>query len=104
VMEHLSEPGALGSGIAVAFVATIYGVGSANLLFLPIAGRLRERAAASARRREMIAEGLYGIHQRVSPRLLAQRMRAFAPDMPRVEDIAARISASPAPPASRIPA
>jgi chemotaxis protein MotA len=103
VMEHLSQPGALGSGIAVAFVATIYGVGSANLLFLPIAGRLRERAAASARRREMIAEGLYAIHQRVSPRLVAQRLRAFAHDMPRVEEIAARVSAAPAP-ASRIPA
>ena len=45
VMQHLSEPGALGSGIAVAFVATVYGVGSANLFFLPLAGRLRERAA-----------------------------------------------------------
>ena len=45
VMQHLSEPGALGSGIAVAFVATVYGVGVANLVLLPLAGRLRERAA-----------------------------------------------------------
>lgn len=97
VMEHLGEPGALGSGIAVAFVATVYGVGSANLLFLPIAGRLREHAAAAAHCRDLIEEGLYALEQRLSPRLVAQRMRTLAPDMPRIEDIASRVAQAAAP-------
>lgn len=78
VMQHLSEPGALGSGIAVAFVATVYGVGSANLVFLPLAGRLRERACTESRRRDLIAEALFAIHERMNPRLVAQRLRALS--------------------------
>jgi chemotaxis protein MotA len=78
VMQHLSEPGALGSGIAVAFVATVYGVGSANLVFLPLAGRLRERAHAESRRRDLIAEALFAIHERMNPRLVAQKLKALS--------------------------
>lgn len=78
VMQHLSEPGALGSGIAVAFVATVYGVGSANLIFLPLAGRLRERAAMASRRRDLIAEALFAIHERMNPRLVAQKLKALS--------------------------
>jgi chemotaxis protein MotA len=78
VMQHLSEPGVLGSGIAVAFVATVYGVGSANLIFLPLAGRLRERAATASRRRDLIAEALFAIHGRMNPRLVAQKLRALS--------------------------
>jgi chemotaxis protein MotA len=78
VMQHLSEPGALGSGIAVAFVATVYGVGSANLLFLPLAGRLRERAHTASRRRDLIAEALFAIHARMNPRLVAQKLKALS--------------------------
>jgi chemotaxis protein MotA len=103
VMENLAQPGALGSGIAVAFVATVYGVGSANLLFLPVAGRLRERSMNNVRRREITAEALVCIHQRVSPRLIAQRLRAFSNDVPRVDEIAARIGSGQAV-APRIPA
>jgi chemotaxis protein MotA len=78
VMQHLSDPGALGSGIAVAFVATVYGVGSANLVFLPLAGRLRERAHAESRRRDLIAEALFAIHERMNPRLVAQKLKALS--------------------------
>jgi chemotaxis protein MotA len=78
VMQHLSEPGALGSGIAVAFVATVYGVGSANLIFLPLAGRLRERAHAASRQRDLIAEALFAIHARMNPRLVAQKLKALS--------------------------
>ena len=78
VMQHLSEPSSLGSGIAVAFVATIYGVGSANLIFLPLAGRLRERAATASRRRDLIAEALFAIHERMNPRLVAQKLKALS--------------------------
>lgn len=78
VMHHLSEPAALGSGIAVAFVATVYGVGGANLLFLPLAGRLRERAAAASRRRDLVAEALFAIHARTNPRLVAHKLRVLS--------------------------
>jgi chemotaxis protein MotA len=89
VMEHLSEPGMLGSGIALAFVATVYGVGVANLVLLPVAGRLRERAALRARHRELIVTGLHLLHQRTHPRLVAQQLRAFSARMPRIDELAA---------------
>lgn len=77
VMRHLSAPGGIGGGIAVAFVATVYGVGLANLVLLPIAHRLRERAAYAGRRRELIVHGICAIQQRVHPRALAHTMRAY---------------------------
>jgi chemotaxis protein MotA len=89
VMEHLSAPGALGSGIALAFVATVYGVGGANLVLLPIAGRLRERAAVQARRRELMIQGLQGLQQRLNPRLLAHKLRAFSSRVPRIDELTA---------------
>mgnify|MGYP000440904118 CR=1 FL=1 len=61
VMENLSEPSKLGAGIAVAFVATIYGVGLANLVFLPMANKLKAHIARLIVRREMIVDGLVGI-------------------------------------------
>ena len=78
VMHHLSEPARLGSGIAVAFVATVYGVGVANLLFLPLAGRLRERAAVASRRRDLVGEALFAIHARTNPRLLAHKLKVLS--------------------------
>ncbi len=92
VMGQLNAPAALGSGIAVAFVATAYGVGSANLVLLPLAGRLRERAALAARRRELIVQGVCAIQQRANPRLVAQRLRTLSVAPPRVD------AASPGPP------
>jgi chemotaxis protein MotA len=102
VMEHLTSPGALGPGIAVAFISTVYGVGVANLLLLPAAGRLRERAAQADRRRELMCEGISSIHEGLNPRLVAQRLRVFATAMPKIEDIAARNGIRNL--ASRIPA
>lgn len=92
VMEHLTVPGALGPGIAVAFVSTVYGVGLANLVLLPAAGRLRERAERHDRRRALMAEGVHAIHERSHPRLVAQRLGALAAAMPSVEEIAVRMS------------
>jgi chemotaxis protein MotA len=79
VMENLQDPSKLGSGIATAFVATVYGVGAANLVLLPIAGKMRERARAAARRREMLLDGAVSIQEGLNPRLLEQRLLAFAP-------------------------
>lgn len=94
VMEHLATPSALGSGIAMAFVATVYGVGSANLLLLPIAARLRERSAAASRRRDLITETLIDVQQRINPRLVAQKARVFANALPRIDEIARQMRTS----------
>jgi chemotaxis protein MotA len=85
VMQGLGTPTALGTGIAAAFVATAYGVGVANLVFLPVAGRLRERAVRAARRRELITQGVCAIHKRTNPRLVAQGLRAHCADAPRLD-------------------
>jgi len=77
VMENLSDPSRLGAGIAVAFVATVYGVGSANLLFLPLAAKLRSRAHAASRRRELVLEGIIAIQDGLNPRLIDQKLRGI---------------------------
>jgi chemotaxis protein MotA len=77
VMENLSEPGKLGSGIAVAFVATIYGVGLANLVFLPIANKLKSIIGEEVRRREMLCDVFCGIASGDNPRVLEERMTAY---------------------------
>lgn len=77
VMENLSDPAKLGSGIAVAFVATVYGVGSANLLFLPIAKKIQNRLSQETAAKEMIIEGIWGIQSGVNPYYLGERLKAF---------------------------
>lgn len=77
VMENLSDPSKLGAGIAVAFVATIYGVGSANLFFLPIANKLRHLISVEIKRREMIVEGLVAIAHGENPRIIESKLRGF---------------------------
>ena len=77
VMENLADPSNLGSGIAVAFVATVYGVGSANLVFLPIGSRFRARAQRNAKRREAVLEGVMAIQEGLNPRLIDQKLRGL---------------------------
>jgi chemotaxis protein MotA len=96
VMQHLATPAALGSGIAMAFVATVYGVASANLVLLPIAARLRERAASASRRRDLITEALVDVQQRMNPRLVAQKARMFSNALPRIDEIAKRMASTAA--------
>ena len=76
-MENLGEPGKLGGGIAVAFVSTVYGVGAANLLFLPLATKVRARARAGAMAREVIIEAVSAIQHNTHPRLMEQQLGAF---------------------------
>lgn len=78
VMENLADPSRLGPGIATAFVATVYGVGSANLVLLPISSKLRQRAREASRRRELLLEGALAIQEGVNPRLMERRLNAFA--------------------------
>jgi chemotaxis protein MotA len=77
VMENLSDPSKLGAGIAVAFVATIYGVGSANLLFLPIANKLKALIARQARLKEMVIDGLEAIANGENPRNIEMRLEGY---------------------------
>ncbi len=77
VMHNLSDPGALGEGIAVAFVATIYGVGLANLLFLPIANKLRAISLQQARCRDMVLAGLVMIADGDNPRAIRSRLEGY---------------------------
>ena len=86
LMENLPSPSALGRGIALSFVATVYGIAVANLLLLPIASRLRELAVSRSRRRDLITDALLDMHKRLNPRLVAQKARGFA-NVPSVSDI-----------------
>ncbi|MGD0884137.1 MAG: flagellar motor protein [Thermodesulfovibrionales bacterium] len=77
VMENLSDPSKLGAGIAVAFVATIYGVGSANLILLPISKKLVHLLNNTLTVREMVIEGVTGIQSGLNPHYLEEKLRAF---------------------------
>ncbi len=77
VMQNLADPSRLGSGIATAFVATIYGVGLSNLLFLPLANKLKAHARADAQYRELVIEGLVAIAEGENPRNIETRLQGF---------------------------
>jgi chemotaxis protein MotA len=77
VMSHLSEPSQLGVGIAVAFVATIYGVGMANLIFLPVASKLKACVARQVHFDEMIVEGMVSIASNESPGILLLKLNNY---------------------------
>jgi chemotaxis protein MotA len=78
VMENLNDPSKLGGGIATAFVATVYGVGSANLLFLPIATKVKRKLAVEKERRVLIAEAALSIQAGLNPRVLREKLLAYA--------------------------
>ena len=77
VMGNLADPSALGSGIAVAFVATIYGVALANLFLLPIANKLKSVVMQQSRYREMLLEGLLSIAEGENPRAIEMKLEGF---------------------------
>lgn len=77
VMDNLTEPSRLGAGIAVAFVATVYGVGIANMLLLPLATKLRGQAHNAATAREVVIEGAVALQEGLNPRLVDQKLRGF---------------------------
>ena len=79
VMENLSEPSRLGAGIAVAFVATIYGVGLANLVFLPMSNKLKAHINRLVIYREMLVDGLVGIANGDNPRIIESRLQGYVP-------------------------
>ncbi len=80
VMQHLDNIQEVGRGIAVAFVATIYGVGIANLFFLPFAGKIRIHMREEHQRREMMLEGVISILEGMNPRMLEIKLSGFLND------------------------
>jgi chemotaxis protein MotA len=76
-MQHLQNIDEVGKGIAVAFVATIYGVGSANLLFLPSAGKLKIKSREQLVWREMTLEGVISILEGMNPRMLETKLLGY---------------------------
>ena len=77
VMSNLADTSKLGAGIAVAFVATVYGVGFANLVFLPIANKIRKKVAEGIREREMILEGGLAILAGLSPMMVEIKLKPY---------------------------
>lgn len=77
VMSHLQDPSKLGAGIATAFVATVYGVGAANLICLPIANKLRFLAQRRSQRLEMITEAMVGLAIMEPPLQFEMRLRVY---------------------------
>ena len=76
-MSNLSDPDLLGQGIATAFVATIYGVGFANLIYIPVANKIRAIIHQQTMYREMMAQGLIAISQGENPHAIENRLSAF---------------------------
>lgn len=77
VMQHLDDINEVGKGIAVAFVATIYGVGLANLFFLPSSGKIKIRIREEQIGREMTLEGVISILEGMNPRMLETKLKGF---------------------------
>lgn len=77
VMGNLNDPSKLGGGIAVAFVATVYGVGFANLIFIPMAKKLKFKAKSSIVAREMMIEGILSIVAGESPNFIQEKLKVF---------------------------
>lgn len=78
VMKNLADPSKLGTGIAAAFTATIYGIGLANLFFLPIANKLKDIIKTQTHAKEMVIEGIIAIAEGENPRNLETKLKSFA--------------------------
>lgn len=77
VLQNVSEPSKIGTGIATAFVATIYGVGSANLIFIPIGKRILNKSQKEIKRMYLVLEGLLGIERGINPHYLRSILESF---------------------------
>jgi chemotaxis protein MotA len=77
VMQNLADPAKLGTGIAAAFVATVYGIGLANLFFLPMANKLKVAIQGLTEAREMVIEGMISIAQGENPRSIESKLQGY---------------------------
>lgn len=80
VMENLDKPELIGPGIAVAFVATLYGVGSANILFIPMGKKIKRKAHMDSMAREMVIIGIEGILSGLNPKVIKEKLSVFTHD------------------------
>jgi len=96
VMSNLSDIAAVGEGIAAAFVATIYGVAFANILFLPIGGRIKMRAKEQAKLKEMMLMGVLAIQEGTNPKLVRERLAGFLHEDPKAGGAGAKETAAAA--------
>ncbi|MCU0759149.1 MAG: MotA/TolQ/ExbB proton channel family protein [Steroidobacteraceae bacterium] len=80
VMQNLADPSKLGAGIAAAFTATVYGIGLANLLFLPAAAKLKAIVARQSQTREMVIEGMISIALGENPRSIESKLQGYLHD------------------------
>jgi chemotaxis protein MotA len=83
VMKHLEDITEVGHGIAVAFVATVYGVGSANIFFLPAGNKLKARTREALLLKELMLEGVIGIVEGLNPTLIRLKLEAYSPQKPK---------------------
>jgi len=95
VMQHLDKIDEVGRGIAVAFVATVYGVGFANLIALPIAGKLRHRLRVRQIVRELTLEGVVSILEGINPRMLEAKLNGFLQQVTEKSDSAKNLELNP---------
>ena len=77
VMQRMDDPGSMGAAMAVALLATFYGVLLANLLFQPVAGKLKVRSREEVQRRELVLEGLLALQAGDTPGLLEEKLNSF---------------------------
>ncbi len=86
VLQKLDDPGTLGESIAVAFLATLWGILSANLIWLPLAGKLRARSEEEISYRHLLLEGILALQAGENPRIVKDKLNAFLPPAERKED------------------
>jgi chemotaxis protein MotA len=79
VLGNLGDPGSLGPSISGAFIATLLGVGTANIIYFPVANRLKKLSGEEAAMRHMILEGVLAIQAGDNPRIVAEKLLAFLP-------------------------
>ncbi|OGH95904.1 MAG: flagellar motor protein MotA, partial [Candidatus Melainabacteria bacterium GWF2_32_7] len=80
VMQNLADPSKLGAGIAVAFVATVYGVGAANLILIPLGSKIKFKSKQDFLAKEIMIEGILSIQAGESPALIERKLQAFLLD------------------------
>lgn len=86
VMRNLDNPDAIGPGIAIAFVATVYGVGFANLMFIPLGTKIKRKAALRSMRSTVIAVGISGIQEGLNPHFLREKLEVYLEHHLRTQD------------------
>jgi chemotaxis protein MotA len=101
VMKNLSNIDMVGHGIAVSFVATVYGVAVANIFLLPAANKIKARGQAEAQLQELILEGILGIAEGLNPKIIRSKLEGFIPDYEAAQKKAKKDSGPAAPVAAK---